>query len=125
MDSDFSNLFSVKGKTVVITGGSRGIGEMLAAGYLANGAKVIISSRKEKACEETVERLKGQYGGEIYAIPSDVGQMVGIQHLADEIAKREDKVDVLINAGIHSALPMGFGKMDHKARAAPRDVVLC
>ena len=101
MSNDFSNLFSVRGKTVVITGGSRGIGEMLAAGYLANGAKVIISSRKEKACEETVERLKGEYGGEIYAIPSDVGQMVGIQHLADEIAKREDKVDVLINnAGV-------------------------
>ena len=58
MDMDFSNLFSVAGKTVVITGGSRGIGEMLAAGFLANGAKVIISSRKEKACEETVERLK-------------------------------------------------------------------
>ena len=101
MSIDFSNLYSVKGKTVVITGGSRGIGEMLAAGFLANGAKVIISSRKEKACEETVERLKGQYGGEIYAIPSDVGQMVGIEHLANEIAKREDKVDVLINnAGV-------------------------
>ena len=98
---DFSNLFSVKGKTVVITGGSRGIGEMLAAGFLANGAKVIISSRKEAACYETVERLKGEYGGEIYAIPSDVGQMDGILHLASEIAKREDKVDVLINnAGV-------------------------
>ena len=101
MSIDFSNLYSVKGKTVVITGGSRGIGEMLAAGFLANGAKVIISSRKEKACEETVERLKGEYGGEIYAIPSDVGQMVGIEHLAGEIAKREEKVDVLINnAGV-------------------------
>lgn len=101
MSNDFSNLFSVKGKTVVITGGSRGIGEMLAAGYLASGARVIISSRKADACEETVERLKSEYGGEIYAIPSDVGQMVGIQHLADEIAKREEKVDVLINnAGV-------------------------
>jgi NAD(P)-dependent dehydrogenase (short-subunit alcohol dehydrogenase family) len=101
MSIDFSNLYSVKGKTVVITGGSRGIGEMLAAGFLANGAKVIISSRKADACEETVERLKGEYGGEIYAIPSDVGQMVGIEHLANEIAKREDKVDVLINnAGV-------------------------
>ncbi|HIK65284.1 MAG TPA: SDR family NAD(P)-dependent oxidoreductase, partial [Henriciella marina] len=65
MSNDFSNLFSVKGKTLVITGGSRGIGEMLAAGYLANGAKVIISSRKADACEETVKRLKDQYGGEI------------------------------------------------------------
>ncbi|MEE2921626.1 MAG: SDR family NAD(P)-dependent oxidoreductase, partial [Pseudomonadota bacterium] len=98
---DFSNLFSVAGKTVVVTGGSRGIGEMISAGFLANGAKVIISSRKADACEETVERLKGQYGGEIYAIPSDVGQMVGIEHLAREIAEREDKVDVLINnAGV-------------------------
>ena len=49
MSIDFSNLYSVKGKTVVITGGSRGIGEMLAAGFLANGAKVIISSRKADA----------------------------------------------------------------------------
>jgi NAD(P)-dependent dehydrogenase (short-subunit alcohol dehydrogenase family) len=101
MSMDFSNLFSVTGKTVVITGGSRGIGEMLAAGFLANGAKVIISSRKAKACEETVARLQDQYGGEIYAIPSDVGNMDGINHLADEIARREDKVDVLINnAGV-------------------------
>lgn len=98
---DFSNLYSVKGKTVVITGGSRGIGEMIAAGFLANGAKVIISSRKEAACYETVDRLKKEYGGEIYAIPSDVGQMDGILHLAGEIAKREEKVDVLINnAGV-------------------------
>ena len=101
MEMDFSNLFSVAGKTVVVTGGSRGIGEMISAGFLANGAKVIISSRKADACEESVERLKGQYGGEIYAIPSDVGQMVGIEHLAKEIAEREDKVDVLINnAGV-------------------------
>ena len=61
MSNDFSNLFSVKGKTVVITGGSRGIGEMLAAGYLASGARVIISSRKADACEETVERLTRQF----------------------------------------------------------------
>jgi NAD(P)-dependent dehydrogenase (short-subunit alcohol dehydrogenase family) len=98
---DFSNLFSVAGKTVVVTGGSRGIGEMIAAGFLSNGAKVIISSRKVKACEETVERLKAEYGGEIYAIPSDLSNMDGINHLADEIARREDKVDVLVNnAGV-------------------------
>lgn len=101
MDMDFSNLFSVKGKTVVVTGGSRGIGEMIAAGFLANGARVIISSRKADACEATVERLKGEYGGEIYAIPSDLGNMDGVEHLASEIAKREDRVDVLVNnAGV-------------------------
>ncbi|MFZ9018208.1 MAG: SDR family NAD(P)-dependent oxidoreductase, partial [Ilumatobacteraceae bacterium] len=48
-----SELFSVSGKTVVVTGGSRGIGEMIAAGFLANGAKVYISSRKADACEAT------------------------------------------------------------------------
>ena len=77
-----STLFDLTGKTAIVTGGTRGIGEMIAAGFLANGAKVIISSRKADACEETVERLKAKYGGEIYAIPSDVGQMVGIEHLA-------------------------------------------
>ena len=73
MSIDFSNLYSVKGKTVVITGGSRGIGEMLAAGFLANGAKVIISSRKADACEETVERLKGELNLVHRGFPSHSG----------------------------------------------------
>ena len=51
------NLFSVDGKVVVVTGGSRGIGEMIAAGYLANGAKVYITSRKAAVCDATAQRL--------------------------------------------------------------------
>ena len=53
-----SNLFSVEGKTVLVTGGSRGIGEMIAAGFLANGATVYISSRKADACDATAKRLR-------------------------------------------------------------------
>ena len=49
----FKNLFSIEGKTALVTGGSRGIGEMIAAGFVANGAKVYISSRKAAACEAT------------------------------------------------------------------------
>ena len=50
------DLFSVAGKVAVVTGGSRGIGEMIAAGYLANGAKVYITSRKAEACDATAKR---------------------------------------------------------------------
>ncbi|MCS5574218.1 MAG: SDR family NAD(P)-dependent oxidoreductase, partial [Pseudomonadales bacterium] len=51
------NLFSVEGKVVIVTGGSRGIGEMIAAGFVANGARVYISSRKAGVCDTTAERL--------------------------------------------------------------------
>nr|WP_293612780.1 SDR family NAD(P)-dependent oxidoreductase [Ponticaulis sp.] len=96
MQMDFDGLFSVKGKTVVITGGSRGIGEMMAAGFLKNGAKVFISSRKADACAEAVERLKA-YGEDVMAIPSDMSTLVGVNHLVSELSKHTDSVDVLIN----------------------------
>ena len=57
------NLFSIEGKVALVTGGSRGIGEMIAAGFLANGAKVYISSRKAEVCDATAKRLQEEYGG--------------------------------------------------------------
>eukprot|EP01039_Chlorochromonas_danica_P017642 gene17642-21070_t len=71
MTPTFDNLFSVKGKVVLITGGSRGIGEMIAAGFLSGGAKVYISSRKADACEATAKRLVETYGGECVPLPAD------------------------------------------------------
>ena len=96
MQMDFSDLFSVKGKTVVVSGGSRGIGEMIAACFLQNGAKVFISSRKADACAEAVERLKA-YGQDVEAIPADLSGLAGVEHLVAELSKRTDKVDVLVN----------------------------
>ena len=61
MTISFDNLFSIRGKVALVTGGSRGIGEMIAAGYLSNGAKVYISSRKADACEATAKRLVEAY----------------------------------------------------------------
>ncbi len=62
MKSTFNNLFSVEGKTALVTGGSRGIGEMIAAGFLANGVKVYISSRKADTCNEAAKRISDDYG---------------------------------------------------------------
>ena len=75
---NINNLFDVKGKVVLITGGSRGIGEMMASGFLANGAKVYISSRKIKDCDATAQRLTEKYESECISIPADISNLNGI-----------------------------------------------
>jgi len=97
MSIDFGSLFSIKGKIALVTGGSRGIGEMIAAGFVANGAKVYISSRKADACNATAARLSEEYGGECISIPSDLSGIEGVQQLADEVSAREDRLDILVN----------------------------
>jgi 2-deoxy-D-gluconate 3-dehydrogenase len=95
------DLFSVRGKVVLITGGSRGIGEMMAAGFLANGAKVYISSRKAEACDATAARLTEQYGGDCRSIPADVADLDGITSLVERLGGHESHLDVLVNnAGV-------------------------
>ena len=89
------NLFSIEGKVALVTGGSRGIGEMIAAGFLANGAKVYISSRKAEVCDETAKRLQEEYGGECISIPADLSNLEGIKDLTQKI--QEDKLDILVN----------------------------
>lgn len=98
---DFKNLFSIDGKVALVTGGSRGIGEMIAAGFLANGAKVYISSRKADACAATAERLMEQYGGECIPFPADLSNLDGIDALTAAFNERETKLDILVNnAGV-------------------------
>jgi 2-deoxy-D-gluconate 3-dehydrogenase len=91
------DLFSIDGKVALVTGGSRGIGEMIAAGFLANGAKVYISSRKADACDATAARLADTYGGECISLPADLSTVDGIAGRVGELAEREDHVDILIN----------------------------
>ena len=91
------DIFSIEGKTALVTGGSRGIGEMIAGGFLAHGAKVYISSRKADVCAETAARLMGEFGGECIALPGDVGNMAGVTALASELGARESRLDILVN----------------------------
>jgi len=73
---DTTHLFSLKGKTALITGGSRGIGKMIADGFIAQGARVYISSRKADACKQTAEELS-RGGGTCVALPMDVSTVEG------------------------------------------------
>ena len=88
-------LFDVSGKVVLVTGGSRGIGEMIARGFVDAGAKVYISSRKADVCEQLAAELS-QFG-ECIAIAANLSLESECQRLASEIAAREDHLDVLVN----------------------------
>lgn len=89
------DLFSIKGKTALVTGGSRGIGLMIARGYVEAGAKVYISARKPDVCDETARRLSEI--GECVSIPADLSTIGGCQYLADEIKTREPALHILVN----------------------------
>jgi NAD(P)-dependent dehydrogenase (short-subunit alcohol dehydrogenase family) len=90
-----NDLFSLKGRTALVTGGSRGIGRMIAAGFLAQGAKVYISSRKAAACEDTAKELSAL--GPCFALPADVSTVEGARGLAAAYAARESSLDILVN----------------------------
>lgn len=92
-----ADLFSIEGKVALVTGGSRGIGEMIAAGFLANGAKVYISSRKAEACDATAERLTAEYGGTCISIPGDLSKVEGINAVAAKLREQESRLDILVN----------------------------
>lgn len=91
----FPELFSVDGKTALITGGTSGIGLMIAEGYLGAGVRVYISSRKPDACAAATERL-AEYG-EVYAIPADVSGEDGCSALIEAVREREQQLHILVN----------------------------
>jgi NAD(P)-dependent dehydrogenase (short-subunit alcohol dehydrogenase family) len=99
------DLFSIEGKTAVVTGGSRGIGYMIAQGMVEAGAKVYISARKADACDAAAAELSKS--GACVSIPADLGTEDGCRFLADEVARREDRLHILVNnAGANWGAPM-------------------
>jgi NAD(P)-dependent dehydrogenase (short-subunit alcohol dehydrogenase family) len=99
------NLFSVEGKVALVTGGSRGIGFMIARGYVENGAKTYISARKAEQCDQAAAEL-GQYGSCV-SLPADLSRADGLAKLVAALREREPKLHVLVNnAGANWAEPI-------------------
>jgi NAD(P)-dependent dehydrogenase (short-subunit alcohol dehydrogenase family) len=89
------DLFSLQDRVALVTGGSRGIGRMIAAGFLRQGAKVYITARKADACDAAAAELSVL--GTCISIPTDVSSVEACQALATEIARREGALDILVN----------------------------
>lgn len=99
-----NHLFSIEGKTALVTGGTRGIGLMIARGYIEAGVRVYLASRSEQACAEIEKELSKL--GTCVAIPANLSTHEGCQGLADEIIGRENKLDILVNnAGANWGAP--------------------
>ncbi len=90
-----SDLFSITGKRAVVTGGSRGIGRMIAEGFVRAGADVAISSRKSDVCLAVAEELSAF--GTCVAFPADLSTEDGCRGLADAVGSWTDRVDILVN----------------------------
>ncbi|MDQ6742258.1 MAG: SDR family NAD(P)-dependent oxidoreductase, partial [Candidatus Dormibacteraeota bacterium] len=91
-----SDLFSITGKTALVTGGSRGIGFMIAAEFLKAGVpRVYICARKAEACDAAARELS-QYG-DCVSVPCDVGRPEGVETLARAVEEREDRLEILVN----------------------------
>ena len=95
MSTSPPDLFSIAGKTALVTGGSRGIGKMIAEGFVDAGAVVYISSRKADVCELVAAELSEK--GACVAVPADLSQEDECRRLADEMATRVDQLDILVN----------------------------
>ena len=101
-----SKLFGLDGKVAVVTGGSRGIGFMIASGLVANGVRTYITARKAEACDVAAAELAAH--GECVSIPADLSTADGLASFVAALAARESQIDILVNnAGAAWGAPLG------------------
>src|SRR5690606_28289023 len=97
MTGILERLFGVEGKHVVVTGGSRGIGRMIAGGFVEAGAHVYISARKADACDATAAELDAVGPGTCTSAPADLSGRAGVDALVAAVGERTDALHVLVN----------------------------
>ena len=111
--NELDRLFRLDGRVAVVTGGSRGIGRAMAEGFALAGAKVVIASRKQDACEETVGAIEAQ-GGEALAVATQMGDLGQLEALVAKTVERFGALDILVNNAAN-ALAQPFGQMTPEA----------
>lgn len=90
-----TDMFDLNGRVAVVTGGSRGIGKMIAAEFVRRGVRTYITSRKAEACEQAAQELSEH--GECIALPQDISTMEGIEEFVRKVSEREQQLDILVN----------------------------
>ncbi|ASV69867.1 SDR family oxidoreductase [Cytobacillus kochii] len=89
-------LFDLSGKTAIVTGGGRGLGEQIAEGFAEAGANIVLCSRKKENCDEVADRLK-ELGVEVLTFKCDITNPEEVQTVVDETIQRFGKIDILVN----------------------------
>ncbi|CAN3127692.1 SDR family NAD(P)-dependent oxidoreductase [Mycobacterium sp. smrl_JER01] len=118
----FDRLFDMTGRTVIVTGGTRGIGLALAEGYVLAGARVAVASRKPDACEQAARHLR-DLGGSAIGVPTHLGEVDDLGALVERTVAEFGGVDVLVNNAAN-ALAMPLGQITADAMAKSFDVNL-
>lgn len=89
-------LFDLTDRVAIVTGGTRGIGRAVAAGFVGAGAKVVVASRKAEACAETEAHLKS-LGGDVLAVPTHLGELEGLKTLVARTVESFGRIDIVVN----------------------------